>query len=63
MLNVASSSVKMASTRGMASLTAAMITSTCSHLNAVDAASLSWKTTSQHSTHSGTLIASYARSV
>ena len=63
MLSVASNSGKMASTRGTASLIAAMITSTCSRPSVAAAASLSWRTTSQHSTHNGTLTASSARSV
>lgn len=63
MLSAASSSVRMVSTKGMASLTVAMTTSTCSRQNAAAAVSLSWRTTSQHSTHNGIQIASSARSV
>lgn len=62
-LNVVNSSVRTVSMKGMESRTAAMTTSICSLLNAAAAASPSWRTISQHWTHSGTQIASYARSV
>lgn len=62
-LSAANSSVKTASTKETASPTVAPTTLTCSRQNAAGAINPSWRTTSQHSTHSGTQTASSARFV